>query len=153
MSPASSLRYVIALLGEERYAIPMEKVQEFSASKQLTRIPKVPAFIKGLINLRGQVLPVIDLGLKLGLAPREDSKFDIILIVEVDGRRLGLQVSGVAELLDIQEEAIQETPDFSSRLQTAFVRGICHIKDELVILLDIDRLLSREEIEALDVGD
>ncbi len=153
MSPASSLRHVIVLLGEERYAIPMERIQEFIASRPLTRIPNAPAFIRGLINLRGQVLPMIDLGMKLGLPPLKDSKFDIILIVEVDGRRLGLKVSGVTELLDIEEESIQETPDFSSRIQTAFVRGICHIEEELVILLDIDHLLSREEIEALDVQD
>lgn len=153
MSPASSLRHVIVLLGEERYAIPMEKAQEFIAGRPLTRIPNAPAFIRGLINLRGQVLPMIDLGMKLGLPPRKDSKFDIILIVEVDGRRLGLKVSGVTELLDIEEESIQETPEFSSRIQTAFVRGICHIEEEPVILLDIDHLLSREEIEAFDVED
>lgn len=147
-------KFLIFVLGREDYGIDILKVKEIIGMMTITYIPQTPAYVKGVINLRGKVIPVIDLRLRFGLPETEHTDRTCIIVVEIDnGVRhllMGIVVDAVSEVLNIKNEEIEETPSFGTRLRTEFISGMAKKEGGVKILLNIDRVLTEEELKLLD---
>ncbi len=142
-------QYLTFALGEEEYGIEILKVQEIKGYSGITPIPNTPPHIRGVMNLRGTVVPVVDLRIKFGREGRDYSKFTVIVVVKVGEKIVGLVVDAVSDVLDIPSSEIRPTPDLGGRTDTRFISGMAPTNDKLVVLLDIDRLLEDEEIATI----
>ena len=143
-------QYVTFSLGDEEHGIEITKVQEIIGYQGFTRIPNVPDFIKGVLNLRGAVVPVIDLRKKFGMEEKEYTKFTVIIILEVVERTMGIIVDAISDVVSLTSREIQEAPSFNLNVRTDFIKGMGKKGDKLIILLDMDKVLSREELGAID---
>ena len=142
--------YVTFAIGEETYGVEVLKVQEIIGMTQITHVPNSMDFMKGVINLRGSVVPVVDMRIKFRMDEREYDAFTVILIVEVQERLIGLIVDSVSDVVGIPVESMQETPHFSANIETDYIKGIGNRDDQLIIILDVDEILSSEELARLD---
>ena len=150
VSYSEGTRLITFILGEEKYGLNILKVRELiSFPEGLTRIPGVPDYIIGMFNLRGLVIPVMDLREKFNMSGEERHEFSVIIIVEVENKNIGLTVDSVSDVIFVKEDDIQETTELAVNVDTKFVKGVAKTKDEMVILLDIDFLLSKEEFDTL----
>ncbi len=150
VSYSEGTRLITFILGEEKYGLNILKVRELiSFPEGLTRIPGVPDYIIGMFNLRGLVIPVMDLREKFNMAGEERHEFSVIIIVEVDNKSIGITVDSVSDVIFVKEDDIQETTELAVNVDTKFIKGVAKTKDEMVILLDIDFLLSKEEFDTL----
>ena len=150
VSYSEGTRLITFILGEEKYGLNILKVRELiSFPEGLTRIPGVPDYIIGMFNLRGLVIPVMDLRAKFNMSGEERHEFSVIIIVEVDNKSIGITVDSVSDVIFVKEEDIQETTELAVNVDTKFIKGVAKTKDEMVILLDIDFLLSKEEFDTL----
>jgi len=149
---ASAGKYLTFALAHEEYGVPVLKVREIIKMMDITTVPQVPPHIKGVINLRGKVIPIVDLRLKFGLPTQDYTERTCIIVVEVElaGRRLmlGMIVDWVSEVLNIATDEIEATPDFGERLETEYMRGVAKIKGSVKILLDLDRVLAADGVVA-----
>ena len=139
-------KYLTFVLGGEEYGLEILKVREIISVMEITEVPQVPAFIKGVINLRGKVIPVMDLRLKFGMESVEYTRETCIIVVNIGDLLIGVVVDTVAEVLDITEEEIDPPPTFGSTVKTDFIMGMGKIKGKVKILLDIDKILSVDEL-------
>ena len=138
------------ILGEEKYGLNILAVRELiSYPEGLTQIPGMPDFIVGMFNLRGLVIPVMDLRKKFGMVIEELHEYSVIIIVQVEDKNIGLIVDSVADVIFVKEEDIQETSEMAVHVDTKFIKGVAKTKDEMVILMDIDYLLSKSQFESL----
>ncbi len=146
-------KYLTFALGKEEYGLEILKVREIIGYMDITAVPRTPPYVKGVINLRGQVIAVIDLRLRFGMQPAERSDQTCIIVVEIrhSGRKLftGIIVDRVSEVLDIPSEKIEDPPAFGAAVDTDFILGMGKIGDSVKILLDIDKVLGDEEKDAL----
>lgn len=146
-------QYLTFLIGEERFAIGILDVKELIEVDHTTAVPMTPDFIRGVINLRGSVVPVIDLSARLGRKQIELSKRSCIVLVEIAGKTshqtLGMLVDEVSEILEIPTSNILPPPDFGADIRTDFIEAMGRVGEEFIILLKIDRVLSIEEMSAL----
>jgi purine-binding chemotaxis protein CheW len=142
--------YVTFAIGEETYGVEVLKVQEIIGMTQITHVPNSMDFMKGVINLRGSVVPVVDMRIKFRMDEREYDAFTVILIVEVQERLIGLIVDSVSDVVGIPVESLQETPHFSANIETDYIKGIGNRDDQLIIILDVDLILSSEELERME---
>lgn len=147
---ARDIQLVSFLLGSEEYAVDIRHVQEIIRLQEITRVPEVPDFIEGVINLRGRVIPVLDLRKRFRLPLGEDRARMRIVVVEHAGRQIGLTVDGVREVLTLPLAAIEPPPPIVSSIGREFLKGIGKRKDRLLILLDLDRILTATERQRLD---
>jgi purine-binding chemotaxis protein CheW len=131
-------------LGDEQYGIEILKVQEIKGYSGITPIPNTPAHVRGVMNLRGTVIPVVDLRAKFSLEPRAYDKFTVIIVVTVGAKIMGLVVDSVSDVLDIARSDVRPTPDLGRREDTRFISGMANVGDRLVVLLDIDTLLAED---------
>lgn len=143
VSRAQPHQYVTFALGGGEYGIEIAHVQEFKGYCPVTPVPRMPPYLRGVINLRGVIMPVFDLRVRFGLTAAL-SDFTVIIVAVVRERTVGLIVDSVSDVIDIDPTTIQETPDFSTRLPTAFLRGMAKTNDRLVILLDLDHLIAAD---------
>ena len=143
-------QYVTFVIAEESYGVPVLKVQEIIGMTPIVPVPNSQEFIKGVINLRGSVVPVVDMRKRFRLEEREYDMFTVIIIVEVKGLLVGMIVDSVSDVADIPAESIQKTPHLASKIDREFISGIGHINEKLAIILDIDRIFNAEEIKSLD---
>ncbi len=139
------LQLVTFTLGNEEYAVDILKVQEINRMKEITRVPNSPPYVEGVINLRGKVIPVVNLRAKFGLAERENDEHSRIMIMDIQGITMGLVVDSVSEVLRIPASTVEPTPPMASNISTEFIRGIAKMEDRLIILLDMDRLIGKSE--------
>lgn len=139
-------KYLTFVLAGEEYGLEILKVREIISVMEITEVPQVPPFIKGVINLRGKVIPVMDLRLKFGMSPKEYTRETCIIVVTIGDLLIGVVVDTVAEVLDINESEIDPPPTFGSTVQTDFILGMGKIKGKVKILLDIGKVLSVEEL-------
>ncbi|TLM64984.1 MAG: purine-binding chemotaxis protein CheW [Actinobacteria bacterium] len=150
---AKTSKHLTFTLDGEEYGLDILKVQEIIGIMPITRVPRTPAFVRGVINLRGKVIPVVDLRLKFGMGTAEDTDRTCIVVVQVAGKNggtvMGTVVDEVSEVIDIAEDAIEETPEFGADIDTDFVLGIGKIGDRVVMVLDIDKVLSASELTAI----
>jgi purine-binding chemotaxis protein CheW len=149
---SKTLQFVGFRLDREEYAIPITTIQEIIVMKPITRIPQVPASIEGLINLRGSVLPIINLRRLFGLPPREFDDETRTVIVNVDGRTLGYVVDEVTQVMRIAADQIQPAPVAVAAVARRHIAGLARLDDRLLIILDVDKLLAPEELEAVPPG-
>ena len=150
VSYSEGTRLITFILGKEKYGLNILKVRELiSFPEGLTRIPGMPNYIIGMFNLRGLVIPVMDLREKFKMAGEDRHEFSVIIIVEVENKNIGLTVDSVSDVIFVKEEDIQETTELAVNVDTKFIKGVAKTKDEMVILLDIDFLLSKEEFDTL----
>ena len=145
-------KYLTFALGAEEYGLPVLKVREIIKMLDITQVPQVPAHVKGVINLRGKVIPVVDLRLKFGFAEQGYTERTCVIVVEVampNGRvMMGIVVDAVSEVLNIGAEDIEETPEFGDRVETDYMNGIAKVKGKVKILLDLDRVLGADGVLA-----
>ncbi|MEW6267056.1 MAG: chemotaxis protein CheW [Thermodesulfobacteriota bacterium] len=145
-------KYLTFSLAPEEYGVGILKVREIIGMLAITPVPQTPGFIRGVINLRGQVIPVVDLRLKFGLPEIEYTERTSIIVVEAKGQAgtipIGIVVDSVSEVVGIKAEDIEAAPAFGARLETAFILGLAKTEGGVKILLDIDRVLSAEELGA-----
>ncbi|MDE3154266.1 MAG: purine-binding chemotaxis protein CheW [Acidobacteriota bacterium] len=146
METQQSGKYLTFCLGDEEYGLPVLTVREIIKMMTITQVPRVPTHVKGVINLRGKVIPVVDLRLKFGFLPQDYTERTCIIVIEVmaqAGRALmGIVVDSVSEVLNITAEETEPTPEFGERLDTAYMRGVAKVKGAVKILLDLDRILG-----------
>ncbi len=143
-------QYVTFLLGEEEYGIDILKVQEIIGITPITTVPYLPDFIKGVINLRGVVVPVLDLRLRFRSGEASYNERTCVIIIRVCERTFGAVVDAVTEVLEIPGNMIDPSPDFGSKVRTDFIEGMGKLDDRLIVLLDVERLLSEEEMKGLE---
>lgn len=150
-SQANIQQFVTFTLAEEEYGIDIIKVQEIIGYQGFTKIPNLPTFIKGVLNLRGSVVPVIDLRTKFYLDEKEYNKFTVIIVLVILGRIMGMIVDAISDVVSLNEGEIEATPDFGTRVQTKFIKGMGRKKDDkFVILLDIDKVMTEADLEVID---
>ncbi len=151
-SPAG--KYLTFQLGQESYGFPVLKVREIIRYTTPTLVPQLPQHVKGVINLRGKVIPVVDLRLKFGFPASVTNERVCIVVVQIEGLTgnktvMGMVVDGVEEVIQIAAQEIEAAPDFGSHFDTQFILGMAKIRGTVKTLLDIDRVLTAEAIEAL----
>jgi purine-binding chemotaxis protein CheW len=146
-------KYLVFHLGREEFGIRVLKVREIIGMQDITAVPQTPPQVKGVINLRGKVIPVVDLRLKFGLAEQEYTQRTCIIVVQLRSEAglmlMGIVVDGVAEVLNLAVADIEDTPDFGDGVATPYLLGMAKVKDKVKILLDIDRVLSSHDLGAL----
>ncbi len=146
-------KYLTFHLSNEEFGIQVMKVREIMGLQEITAVPHTPHYTKGVINLRGKVIPVVDLRLKFGMPPAEYTHRTCIVVTEVDGDGshllIGAVVDGVSEVLNINATDIEDTPDFGGEVRTAGLLGMAKSKGKVKILLDIDEVMTSQELNAL----
>jgi purine-binding chemotaxis protein CheW len=133
-------------LGAEEYGIDILRVQEIRSYEQPTRIANAPAFIKGVVNLRGVIVPIVDLRLKLGCASAEYNSFTVVIVLNVKGRVVGAVVDSVSDVLELPRDSIKAAPEMSSAVDASFITGIGSINDRMLILMDIESLMASADM-------
>jgi purine-binding chemotaxis protein CheW len=146
-------KYLTFKLGSEEFGLEILKVQEIIQMQSITRVPRTPEFVRGVINLRGKVIPVVDLRLKFGMESTEDTERTCIVVVQIRSATsvvvMGTIIDEVREVLDIPEASIEDTPSFGTSIDTEFILGMGKIGQNVKILLDIDKVLSAQEISSV----
>jgi purine-binding chemotaxis protein CheW len=147
-------KYLTFSLADEEYGIGILKIKEIIGMMPITTVPQTPEFFKGVINLRGKVIPVIDLRLKFGMPPIEYSERTCIVVVETEGPSgsilMGSVVDSVSEVLNIKEEDVEDPPTFGTQLNTDAILGMAKMEEGVKILLDIDHVLDVERLMQMD---
>ena len=136
-------------LGTEEYGIDILKVQEIRGYEKPTRMANLPEYIKGVVNLRGIIVPIIDMRIKFNLSTVEYNDFTVVIILNVSARVLGIVVDGVSDVTTLLPEQIKPAPDFSAHLNTNYVIGLGVLDDRTLILIDIEKLISGNEMGML----
>ncbi len=143
------LQLVGFLIGNEEFAVDILKVQEINRITQITKVPNSPAFVEGVINLRGKVIPILDLRIRMGMDKAEHDGRTRIIVVEVAQKTIGFIVDEVTEVLRIPKNVIENPPDLVSNTKSEFIIGVGKLEDRLLILLDLDKIISLDEEKAL----
>lgn len=150
-APATSVSQIVSFrLANEEYGVDIMRAQEIIMPGQITRMPEVPDFICGLINLRGHVIPIVDLRKRFGLPAKEADEHTRIIVVNVAGKTIGIVVDAVTEVLRISADQVEPPPSSVAGIDHDYIRGLVKLQNKLLILLNIDRILSRGEQAELD---
>ncbi|MDQ2084912.1 chemotaxis protein CheW [Herbivorax sp. ANBcel31] len=147
-------KFLSFLLEDEEYGISIHRVKEIIGIMDITAIPKTPEFIRGVINLRGKIIPVLDLRLKFGMKEMEYNQRTCIIVVEVSlagtSRLMGIIVDTVSEVVNIQKGEIEPPPQYDSRAEEGFLTGIGKVKEKVILLLEIEKVLGNEDLVILN---
>ncbi|HAK89172.1 MAG TPA: chemotaxis protein CheW [Nitrospiraceae bacterium] len=138
-------QYVTFGLNNEEYAVDALNVQEIIEMASITHVPHLPGFFKGVINLRGTIIPVVDLKLKFDMASEGYRKHTCVIVTEFSGGVMGIIVDSVSDVMHMPEESVSATPSFGSQVRTDFIKGMGKVSDRLVLILDINKVLTEEE--------
>lgn len=145
-------QYLSFLLDGEQYAVSILRVQEIRGWETATRVPNTPIYLKGVINLRGNIVPVYDLRARFGMPVADYSKETVVIVVRHgksdDERSMGLVVDAVSDVLVVQDEQISQTPEFDGQVPTEHIMGLASAGDDMVMLLDVDSLAERPGVES-----
>jgi purine-binding chemotaxis protein CheW len=144
-------KYLTFSLANQEYGVGILEIREIIGMMPITAIPQAPAFVRGVINLRGKVIPIVDFRRKFGMAAAEQTEKTCMIVVSVRGSReellIGLVVDSVSEVMNIKEADIEEPPTFGTEMNTDFILGMAKINNGVTILLDIDRVLNVDELQ------
>ena len=143
-------KFLTFQLKDEEYGLEILKVREIMGIMDITTVPQTPAYVKGVINLRGQVIPVIDLRLKFGMEEGQYDKRTCIVVVNVDGLQMGIVVDTVSEVMDIESSDIEATPSFGTKLHTDYILGMGKVQGAVKILLDIGEVVTAEDMVMIE---
>lgn len=133
-------------LGAEEYGIDILRVQEIRSYEAPTRIANAPAFIKGVVNLRGVIVPIVDLRVKLGCDTVGYNEFTVVIVLNVAGRVVGAVVDSVSDVLELSKDAVKAAPELASSVDTSFITGIGNVGDRMLILMDIEAFMSSADM-------
>ena len=142
--------YLTFTLGHEEYGVDILKVQEIRGYEKPTAIANAPAFIKGVVNLRGTIVPIVDLRIKFKLGEVKYDQFTVVIILNVAGRVVGVVVDGVSDVVGLTAEQMRPAPDFSSSFDTQYITGLGTVDERMLILVDIEKLMSGAEMALMD---
>lgn len=142
--------YLVFTLGDEEYGIEILKVQEIRGCERVTRIANTPDFITGVTNLRGVIVPIVDLRIKFDLAGTEINDKTVVIVLSLAQRVVGIVVDGVSDVLSLNADEIKPAPDFSVTLSTDYLLGLGSVDERMIILVDIEKLLTSEEMELVE---
>ncbi|MDP1765519.1 MAG: chemotaxis protein CheW [Methylotenera sp.] len=142
--------YLTFVLGEEQYGLEILKVQEIRGYDAVTQIANTPDFIKGVVNLRGKIVPIVDLRIKFHLGKVEYDEFTVVIILNLNGRVVGIVVDGVSDVMALKEEQIRDVPSLVSNIDTKYIVGLASVETQMFILVDIEQLMSSQEMALID---
>jgi len=149
-------KYLTFMLANEGYGIDIQKVKEINEMMPITPIPEAPSYMKGIVNLRGKIIPIIDLRERFGFSKGDGSEKGCIIVVEIQSNSgkhsTGLIVDGVSEVCEIKAEQIEENVVLGARVRSDYIRGIAKLGDQVKILLNIDRVLTSEEVASIQAS-
>lgn len=146
----SAVQYVIFALQDQIYGVEIFKIKEVMSYRKVTPLPNMKGFIKGIINLRGLIIPVFDLKDKLHLPTSPYTPFHVIIVMEIAGRIMGIIADEISDVVELSPQDVQSTTNLPPGLKAQYIKGIGKKEQELIILLDMDHILSQEELETLD---
>ena len=146
---SEQLQLVSFTVGKELFAVDILSVQEINRMMELTNVPQTPPGVEGVINLRGRIIPVLDLRVQFGLPPSALNETSRIVVVEVQGNTIGFIVDSVHEVMRIDRSIIEPTPQLTSSIDSSYVAGVAKLDEDLIILLNLDNLLSPEALSKL----
>lgn len=150
ISTARNGEYLTFRLGAEEYGIDILRVQEIRSYEQPTRIANAPAFLKGVVNLRGVIVPIVDLRLKLGCETAEYNHFTVVIVLNVRGRVVGAVVDSVSDVLELNGEQIRPAPATNATIDTSYITGIGSVAERMLILMDIEALMSSADMGLME---
>ncbi|GAB1394062.1 chemotaxis protein CheW [Rhodocyclaceae bacterium] len=142
--------YLTFTLGPEEYAIDILKVQEIRGYEPPTTIANAPAFIKGVINLRGIIVPIVDLRIKFGVGKADYTPFTVVIILSIAGRVVGIVVDGVSDVTSLRSEQIRPAPEFAATVDTRYINGLGTLGERMLIVVDIEKLMLSGEMALVD---
>lgn len=142
--------FLTFVLGEEHYALDIMAVKEIRGYEPVTRIANAPGFIKGVLNLRGDIVPIVDLRMKFNVGEASYTEFTIVIMLNVEGRIVGVVVDGVSDVIALAEEEVRPPPEFGVAFDSQYLVGLATIDEQLVILVDIEKLISSEELSLFE---
>ena len=147
-------QYLTFILAGEEYGVDILRVQEIKGWDSVTHIPNTPSYVRGVINLRGTIVPIIDMRIRFNLEQLEYGPTTVVIVLRVQSdagdRIMGVVVDGVSDVYNMLEEDIKASPDFGSAVDTAFVKGLATVNEKMVIILDIDHMLNSNELTEMD---
>jgi purine-binding chemotaxis protein CheW len=147
---AAKNKLLTFFLGDEEYGVDISKVREIIAMMKITSIPKTPDYVAGVINLRGAIIPVIDTRLRFEMPVIEYDEQTAIIIIEINKLSIGFVVDKVEEVLSIDTEDLSEPPKFGTNVNTDFIKNMARVENEVIMVLDLEKLFEAEELSALD---
>lgn len=147
--PASG-EYLTFTLGQEEYGIDILKVQEIRGYEAVTRIANAPPFIKGVINLRGVIVPIVDLRIKFNLGEPSYDQFTVVIILNIGKRVMGIVVDGVSDVIQLTSDNLHPAPEFGSVLDTRYLLGLGTVDQRMIIMVDIEQLMTSQEMALMD---
>jgi purine-binding chemotaxis protein CheW len=148
----SSGEFLTFTLGHEEYGIDILKVQEIRGYENPTRIANSPAFIKGVINLRGVIVPIVDLRIKFNLGEPTYDQFTVVIILNIGRRVVGIVVDGVSDVIQLSSSNLRPSPEFGSTLDTKYILGLGTIDERMIIVVDIEQLMSSQEMALVEAA-
>jgi len=147
-------QYLTFILSDEEYGVDILRVQEIRGWESVTSVPNAPDYLKGVINIRGTIVPIVDLRMRFGMEQLEYGPITVVIVLKVIGenreRVMGIVVDTVSDTYDVPEDSIKPAPDFGDKIEVAFVKGLATVNEKMLILLDIDKLLNSGELNILD---
>lgn len=144
--------YLTFTLGNEEYGIDILKVQEIRGYDTVTHIANAPEFVKGVINLRGVIVPIVDMRIKFKVGEPIYNEFTVVIIMNVLGRVIGMVVDSVSDVIELGPEQIKPTPEMGSAMNTDYITGLGTLNDQMLILVDIEKLMSSEEMQIMELA-
>jgi purine-binding chemotaxis protein CheW len=144
--------YLTFVLGNEQYGLEILKVQEIRGYDAVTQIANTPDFIKGVVNLRGKIVPIVDLRIKFHLGKVEYDEFTVVIILNLNGRVVGIVVDGVSDVMALKEEQIRDVPSLVTSIDTKYIVGLATVEEQMLILVDIEQLMTSQEMALLDIA-
>ncbi|MDB5069964.1 MAG: cheW [Candidatus Eremiobacteraeota bacterium] len=150
---SDTIQVVSFKLGSEEYGVDIAQVQEINRMVAVTHVPRAPQFMEGVINLRGQLIPIIDLRARFGMPRAEHTKNTRIVVTEIGTKRVGMVVDSVSEVLRLDVAQIEPAPEMITGVDTEYIRGVGKIEDRLIILLDLAKIITGSEKRELDSAD
>lgn len=139
-------------LGAEEYGVDILKVQEIRGYDAITQIANAPVFVKGVINLRGVIVPIVDMRIKFGLGEAEYDQFTVVIILNVAGRVVGIVVDAVSDVISLEQEQLRPTPGMGSIIDTEYIMGLGTLDERMLILIDIEKLMASGDMGLIDNG-
>lgn len=142
--------YLTFVLGAEQYGLEILKVQEIRGYDAVTKIANAPEFIKGVINLRGKIVPIVDLRVKFSIGVAEYNEFTVVIILNLNGRVVGIVVDGVSDVMTLEQAQLREVPDLVASIGTQYIVGLATVGEQMLILVDIERLMTSADMQLIE---
>ncbi|PPC97955.1 MAG: chemotaxis protein CheW [Methylotenera sp.] len=144
--------YLTFKLGDESYGIEILNVQEIRGYDAVTQIANSPDYVKGLINLRGKVLPIVDLRIKFNLQNFDYNEFTVVIILNLSGREVGVVVDGVSDVINLKADQVRDVPSLVTSIDTTYIVGLAMLAEQMIILVDIAQLMTSQDIQIIDTA-